>query len=58
MLKGTYAHAYNSAYISHYDEGTMSCSLLWNVIFGNINYDCPCVLKKNGVSGFPPLQGT
>jgi hypothetical protein len=54
-LKGTSAHAHNSAYLSHHDEGTFPSSLLWHAIFGHINYDNLHLLKNNGVSGLPTI---
>jgi hypothetical protein len=38
-LKGTYAWAQNSTYLSHYDEATLSSSLLWHARFRHVNYD-------------------
>jgi hypothetical protein len=54
-LKGTSSHAQSFAYLSHHDEGTNPSSLLWNVIFGHINYDVIRLLKNNGVSSLPTI---
>jgi hypothetical protein len=54
-LKGTFAQAQDSTYLSHHDEGTFSYSLLWDARFGHINYDEIHLLNKNGVSGFPTI---
>ena len=56
-LKGMYTCAHNFAYHAHQNEGTLSSSLLWHDIFGHINYHILHLLKKNGVSGFPTIQG-
>jgi hypothetical protein len=54
-MKGTSTQANNFSYLSHHDEGTFSLRLLWNDIFGNINYYSLHMLKKNGVYGFPTI---
>jgi len=54
-LKMTSAHAHNSAYLSHHNEGTMPSSLLWHARFGHINYDNLHLLKKNGVFSLPTI---
>ena len=54
-LQGTSTHAQNFAFSSHYDEGTFPSSLLWNAIFGHLNYENIRLLKKNGVTGFPTI---
>jgi hypothetical protein len=54
-LKGTSTWSHNSTYLSHYDEGTLSSSLLWHARFRHINYDSLCKLKKNGVFGLPTI---
>jgi hypothetical protein len=54
-LKATSTRAHNYAHLSFYDEGTFSSSLLWNAIFGNINYDSLCMLMKNNVSDLPTI---
>ena len=52
-MQGTFYHAQNISYISHYDEGTFPSILLWNARFIHLNYDNLCLLKKNGVTGLP-----
>ena len=54
-LKGTSACAHNFAYHAQQNEGNLSYNLLWNAIFGNLNYDSLHLLKKNGVSRFPTI---
>jgi hypothetical protein len=54
-FKGTSSHAHNSSYLFDHDEGTFPYILLCNARFGHINYDNLCLLKKNGVSGFPTI---
>lgn len=54
-MQGTSAHAQNFSYNSHYDEGTFPSSLLWHAIFGHLNYDILCLLKKNGVTSLPRI---
>jgi hypothetical protein len=54
-LNGTYVHTQNVAYLSHHSEGIMSSSLLWYAKFGHINYDSLCLLRKNGIFGFPTI---
>ena len=54
-LQGTFSHAQNFAFISHNDEGTFPSSILWNAIFGHLNYEKLRLLKKNGVTGFPTI---
>jgi hypothetical protein len=54
-LNGTSAHTHIVAYLSHHDSGIMPSSLLWHARFGHINYDSLCLLRKNGVSGFPTI---
>ena len=52
-LQGTFSHAHNFSYNSHYDEGTFPSSLLWHARFGHLNYEILRLLKKNGVNGLP-----
>eukprot|EP00253_Pinus_taeda_P013981 PITA_13981 len=54
-LQGTSAHAQHFSYNSHHEEGTLPSSLLWDAIFGHLNYGSLCLLKKNGVVGLPTI---
>jgi len=54
-LQGTSAHAQNSSYNSHYEEGTFPSSLLWHARFGRLNCESLCLLKKNVVTGLPTI---
>jgi hypothetical protein len=54
-LNGTSAHTHIVAYLSHHDSGIMPSSLFWLARFGHINYDCLCILRKNGVFGLPTI---
>jgi hypothetical protein len=54
-LNGTYSHTQNVAYLSNHGEGIMPYSILWNVIFGHINYESLRLFRKNGVSGLPTI---
>jgi hypothetical protein len=56
-LKETYAWAQNFAFLSHHDKGTLYFSLLWHDIFGHINYDSICLLKKMVYLVCLPFQG-
>ena len=38
-LGGTHSHENNCAYLSQQNEGTFPSSLIWNAIFGHVNYD-------------------
>ena len=54
-LKGCYATIQSFAYMSQLEEGNMSSSLLWHAIFGHLNYNSLCLLRKNCVYGFPTI---
>jgi hypothetical protein len=54
-LNGTSIDTHTISYLSHHDSGIIPYSLLWHARFGHINYDILCLLKKNGVSGFPTI---
>jgi len=45
-LQETSPHGYKFSYMSHYDEGTLSSSLLQHVRFGHLNYQGLFLLKK------------
>jgi hypothetical protein len=52
---GTSDHTHSVAYFSHHESGIIPYSLLWHAIFGHINYDNLCLLRKNGVFGLPTI---
>ena len=54
-LQGTSTRAQHFSYNSHHEEGTLPSSLLWNGIFGHLNYENLLLLKKNGVAGLPTI---
>ena len=54
-LKGSSIRAQNIAYLSQHGEGNLSSSSLWHAIFGHLNYNSLCLLRKNGVFGFPTI---
>ena len=41
--------------MSELEEGNLSSSLLWYARFGHLNYNSLCLLRKNGVYGFPTI---
>jgi hypothetical protein len=47
-LNGTSSNTQNVSYLFDHNEGIMSSSLFWHAIFGHINYDSLCILRKNG----------
>ena len=53
-LKGSSTRAPNFAHLSRHEEGTLESNILWHARYGHLNYNLP-LLKKNGVSGFPPF---
>ena len=54
-LKGCSATLQNFAYMSQLEEGNLPSNLLWHTIFGHLNYNILCLLRKNGVYGFPTI---
>ena len=55
-LQDTSAHAQNFAFSSHHGEGTFPSIILWNAIFGHLNYEKLWLFKKNGVTGLPTIH--
>ena len=54
-LNGTSTHTHNATYLSDLGEGIMSSSLLWQAIFGHINYESLCLMRKSGIYGMPTI---
>ena len=54
-LNATSSHTHIVAYLAHHDLGIIPYIFLWHARFDHINYDSLCLLRKNGVSGFPTI---
>jgi len=54
-LNRTSRRAQNFACLYQDEGGNMSFSILWHARYGHINYGSLCLLKKNGVFGFPTI---